>query len=90
MPLSYTDDYYQHGRYGGVANTYMNMYWELCPSNNPVPWTTKMMTEEEMKERIEEIKKDPDLAVISFFSKMLNTWPPPLPHLLSGLPAPPG
>ncbi|GLI19432.1 MULTISPECIES: CocE/NonD family hydrolase [Tepidanaerobacter] len=76
MPLSYTDDYYQHGYYGGVANTYMNMYWELCPSNNPVPWTTKMMSEEEMKELICEIQKDPDIAINSYFNKIFNVWPP--------------
>lgn len=76
MPLSYTDDYYQHGHYGGVANTYMNMYWELCPSNNPVPWTTKMMTEEEMKQRIIDVQKDPDIAINTFFNKLFTTWPP--------------
>ncbi len=76
MPLSYTDDYYQHGHYGGVANTYMNMYWELCPSNNPVPWTLHDEGEEKTKERIEEVQKDPDIAINSFFNKMFNTWPP--------------
>ena len=76
MPLSYTDDYYQHGYYGGVADTYMNMYWELCPSNNPVPWTTKMMSEEEMKKRIEEVQEDPDIAINTYFSKIFNVWPP--------------
>lgn len=76
MPLSYTDDYYQHGYYGGVADTYMNMYWELCPSNNPVPWSTKMWSEEQMKARIEEVQKDPDIATNSYFSKIFNTWPP--------------
>lgn len=76
MPLSYTDDYYQHGYYGGVANTYMSMYWELCPSNNPVTWTSKMMSEEEMKQRIKDVQKDPDIAAISYFNKMFNTWPP--------------
>lgn len=76
MPLSYTDDYYQHGHYGGVANTYMNMYWELCPSNNPVPWTTKMMSEAEMKRRIKEVQEDPDIAINSFFNKIFNVWPP--------------
>lgn len=76
MPLSYTDDYYQHGYYGGVANTYMSMYWELCPSNNPVTWTSKMMSEEDMKQRIKDVQKDPDIAAISYFNKMFNTWPP--------------
>lgn len=76
MPLSYTDDYYQHGHYGGVANTYMNMYWELCPANNPVPWTQKMMSEAEMKQRILDVQKDPDIAINSFFNKIFNTWPP--------------
>lgn len=76
MPLSYTDDYYQHGYYGGVANTYMSMYWELCPSNNPVTWTSKMMSEEEMKQRIKDVQKDPDIAAISYFNKIFNTWPP--------------
>ena len=76
MPLSYTDDYYQHGYYGGVADTYMNMYWELCPANNPVPWTTKMMSEEEMRARIKEIAKDPDIGNNTYFDKMFHVWPP--------------
>lgn len=76
MPLSFTDDYYQHGYYGGVANTYMSMYWELCPSNNPVPWSCKMYSEEEMKQRMLEVQKDPDIAINSYFSKIFNTWPP--------------
>lgn len=76
MPLSFTDDYYQHGYYGGVPNTYMSMYWELCPANNPVTWTSKMMSEEEMKQRMKDVQKNPDIAIISQFSKMFNTWPP--------------
>ncbi|MBU0927882.1 MAG: CocE/NonD family hydrolase [Spirochaetes bacterium] len=76
MPLSYTDDYYQHGYYGGVANTYMTMYWELCPANNPVTWSSKMYSEEEMKKRMKEVQKDPDIAIISYFNKIFNTWPP--------------
>lgn len=76
MPLSYTDDYYQHGYYGGVANTYMNMYWELCPSNNPVPWSCKMWSEAEMKRRIKEVQEDKDIAINSYFNKMFTTWPP--------------
>lgn len=76
MPLSYTDDYYQHGYYGGVPDTYMNMYWELCPANNPVPWTTKMMSEEEMRARIKEIAKDPDIGNNTYFDKMFHVWPP--------------
>lgn len=76
MPLSYTDDYYQHGYYGGVPSTYMSMYWELCPSNRPVTWTSKMMGEAEMKERIREVQKNPDIAIISQFNKIFHTWPP--------------
>ncbi|MCK8060628.1 MULTISPECIES: CocE/NonD family hydrolase [unclassified Fusibacter] len=76
MPLSYTDDYYQHGYYGGVANTYMSMYWELCPSHTPRLWSEKMYSEKELKERMKEVQKDPDIAIISYFNKMFNTWPP--------------
>jgi len=76
MPLSYTDDYYQHGYYGGVANTYMNMYWELCPSHSPVPWSLKMWGEEEMKRRIAEVQQDPDIGINTYFNKMFTTWPP--------------
>lgn len=76
MPLSFTDDYYQHGYYGGVGNTYMNMYWELCPSNNPVTWSSKMWTEDEMKAKMKEVQQDPDIAINSYFNKMFNTWPP--------------
>lgn len=76
MPLSYTDDYYQHGYYGGVANTYMSMYWELCPSHNALPWSCKMYTEEELKERIKKVQEDPDIAIISYLNKIFNTWPP--------------
>ncbi|MBI9106162.1 MAG: CocE/NonD family hydrolase [Spirochaetales bacterium] len=76
MPMGMSDDYYQHGHYGGVANTYMSMYWELCPANNPVSWSTKMYTEEEMKARIKDVQKDPDIAIISNFNKIFNTWPP--------------
>ena len=76
MPLSYTDDYYQHGYYGGVANTYMSMYWELCPANNPLPWSCKMYSESEMKAKMLEVQKDPDIAIISYFNKIFNTWPP--------------
>jgi len=76
MPLSYTDDYYQHGYYGGVAESYMNMYWELCPANNPVPWTTKMMSEEEMKQRMKDVQKDPDIGINTYFAKIFNVWPP--------------
>lgn len=76
MPLSYTDDYYQHGYYGGVADTYMNMYWELCPANNPVTWTSKMMSEEEMRARIKEIASDPDIGNNTYFDKMFHVWPP--------------
>lgn len=76
MPLSYTDDYYQHGYYGGVANSYMNMYWELCPANNPVPWSSKMYPPEELRRRMDEAQEDPYIAPNSFFSKILNVWPP--------------
>ncbi len=76
MPLSYTDDYYQHGHYGGVPNTYLSIYWELCPANNPVPWSEKMYGADELRRRMEERGRDPDLAVISYFSKIFNTWPP--------------
>jgi uncharacterized protein len=76
MPLSFTDDYYQHGYYGGVANTYMSMYWELCPANNPVPWSTKLYSPEELKRKMEERLKDPDVAVNSYLTKILTTWPP--------------
>ncbi|GAB1431442.1 CocE/NonD family hydrolase [Spirochaetota bacterium] len=76
MPLSFTDDYYQHGYYGGVPNTYMSMYWELCPANNPVTWSSKMYTEEEMKARMKEVQKNPDVAIVSYFNKIFNTWPP--------------
>ena len=76
MPLSYTDDYYQHGYYGGVPNTYMSMYWELCPANNPVPWSAKMYAEAELKARMKKVQENPDIAVISYFNKIFNTWPP--------------
>jgi predicted acyl esterase len=76
MPLSYTDDYYQHGYYGGVASTYMSMYWELCPANDPVPWSLKMYGEEGLRKRMKEAQRDPDIAVISQFNKIFNTWPP--------------
>lgn len=75
MPLSFTDDYYQHGYYGGVANTYMSMYWELCPSNNPVPWSLKMYGEEGLRQRMKQVQKDPDIAIVSYFNKIFNTWP---------------
>lgn len=76
MPLSFTDDYYQHGYYGGVPNTYMTMYWELCPANNPVTWSSKIYTEDEMKARMKEVQKNPDVAIVSYFNKIFNTWPP--------------
>lgn len=76
MPLSYTDDYYQHGRYGGCTNTYMTMYWELCPSPNTLPWSLEKYGEEWVKNRIKEVQKDPDIAIVSQFSKIFNTWPP--------------
>jgi len=70
MPLSFTDDYYQHGYYGGVANTYMSMYWELCPANNPVPWSTKLYSAEELKRKMSERLQDPDIAVNSYLTKI--------------------
>lgn len=76
MPLSFTDDYYQHGHYGGVGTTYLSIYWELCPSHSPVSWSEKIYSEEELKAKIEECKANPDIAVNSYFSKILNTWPP--------------
>jgi predicted acyl esterase len=76
MPLSFTNDYYQHGSYGGVPNSYMSIYWELCPSNNPVPWSTKIYSEDELKQMMEERLKDSDVAVNSYFTKILTTWPP--------------
>lgn len=76
MPLSFTNDYYQHGYYGGVPSTYMSMYWELCPSNNPMPWSTKLYSDETLKRMMEERLKDPDVAFNSYFTKILTTWPP--------------
>ena len=76
MPCSFVDDYYQHGYYGGVPSTYMSIYWELSPANNPVPWSIKMYGEEEVKEMMAERLKDPDMAVNSYFTKILTTWPP--------------
>lgn len=89
MPCSFVDDYYQHGYYGGVPSTYMSIYWKLNPTNNPVPWSIKMYGEEKVKEMMSERLKGPDMAVNSYFTKILTTWPPQVPHLLSGLPAPP-
>lgn len=76
MPCSFVDDYYQHGYYGGVPSTYMSIYWELCPSSRPVPWSMKMYSEEKVKEMMEERLKDPDIAVNSYLTKILTTWPP--------------
>jgi hypothetical protein len=76
MPLSFTDDYYQHGYCGGVANTYMSIYWELCPANNPVAWSTKMYAEPELKARMRKAGEDPDIGIVSYFDKILHTWPP--------------
>jgi len=76
MPLSYTDDYYQHGYYGGVGNTYMSMYMELCPSHTPRAWSSKLYSEDEMKDRIVKVQQDPDIAIVSYFNKIFNTWPP--------------
>jgi len=76
MPLSFTDDYYQHGAYGGVQHTYLSMYWEMCPSHSPYSWSEKIYPTAELKRRIEERLQDPDIAVNSYFSKILNTWPP--------------
>jgi predicted acyl esterase len=75
FPLSYQDDYYQHAYYGGVQSTYMYMYWENCPAVNPVTWSSKMWSEEEMKMRMQERKEDPDIAVNSYFTRILNQWP---------------
>lgn len=76
MPLSFTDDYYQHGHYGGVANTYLSIYWELCPSNNPVPWSEKIYSPVKLKEMMRQRLEDPDVAFNSYFNKILTTWPP--------------
>ena len=76
MPLSFTDDYYQHGYYGGCANTYMSMYHELCPSHNRLPYSLKMWGEEKLKEQMKVVQEDKDIAIISYFNKIFNTWPP--------------
>jgi uncharacterized protein len=76
MPLSFTDDYYQHGYYGGVPNTYMSMYWELCPSPRPVSWSEKLYGLKKLRKMVEERAKDPDIAVNSLLMKMFTTWPP--------------
>lgn len=76
MPLSFTDDYYQHGHYGGVANTYLSIYWELCPSHSPISWSEKIYTEEELKGKMQERLSDPDISKNSYFTKILTTWPP--------------
>jgi putative CocE/NonD family hydrolase len=76
MPLSFTDEYYQHGYYGGVPNTYMSMYWELCPAHTPRPWSARMWSEAELRDRIAERALDPDIALNSYFMKILSTWPP--------------
>lgn len=76
MPCSFVDDYYQHGYYGGVGGTYMSIYWELSPANNPVPWSMKMYGPEKVKQMMEERLKDPDIALNSYFTKILTTWPP--------------
>lgn len=76
MPCSFVDDYYQHGYFGGVPSTYMSIYWELCPANDPVPWSVKMYGEDRVREMMAERLKDPDIAVNSYFTKILTTWPP--------------
>lgn len=76
MPLSFTDEYYQHGYYGGVPNSYMSMYWELCPANKPVPWSMKLHGPDEVQRMMAERAKDPDIALNSYFMKILTTWPP--------------
>lgn len=76
MPLSFSDDYYQHAYYGGVPNTYTSMYWQFCPANNAVAWSEKLYSPEELKRRIGERLKDPDVAINSFLVKILTTWPP--------------
>lgn len=76
MPCSFVDDYYQHGYYGGVPSTYMSIYWELCPANKPVPWSLKLHGEKEVRRMMEERLKDADISVISYFNKILTTWPP--------------
>jgi len=76
MPCSFVDDYYQHGYYGGVGTTYMSIYHELCPSHDTEPWSLKLYGEEKLKEMMAERLKDPDIAVNSYFTKILTTWPP--------------
>ncbi|MCR8644022.1 CocE/NonD family hydrolase [Paenibacillus sp. N1-5-1-14] len=76
MPLSFTNDYYQHGYYGGVGNTYMSIYWELSPANNPVAWSTKLYDDKELQQKMADRLQDPDIAVNSYFAKILTTWPP--------------
>ena len=87
MPCSFVDDYYQHGYYGGVPTTYMTIYWELCPSHHPVPWSLKMYGEEKVKEMMADRLKDPDIACNSYFQRIPDHLAAVLPYLLSGFPA---
>jgi hypothetical protein len=76
MPISVNDDYYLHCYYGGILNTYYYGFLDLCPVNNGVSESEKQYTEEELKQEIADRLKDPDIANISYFVKLLTTWPP--------------
>ncbi|MBW2609390.1 MAG: CocE/NonD family hydrolase, partial [Deltaproteobacteria bacterium] len=76
MPISVNDDYYLHCYYGGILNTYYYGFLDLCPVNNGVSESESLCDEEELKQKMKERLEDPEINSISYFHKILTTWPP--------------
>ncbi len=76
MPIECTDDWYLHSYPGGILFTFYYALESNIAMNNPVPESSKLYSEEELKRKIKERLEDPDIKNNSCLVRVLTTWPP--------------
>jgi len=68
---------YSNGPYqGGILSDFQHYFILNYNPNNPVSWSEKLYSEEELKHKIHEVLEDPVVSSNTFYVKILETWPP--------------
>jgi uncharacterized protein len=76
MPWCTFPDLYHMAYSGGIINDFFHYFILNNNPNNGVSESEKIYTENELKNKIQEVLKDPYIDNNTFYVKILNTWPP--------------
>lgn len=76
MPIEVVDNLYHHNYPGGVFIDRSYMYVDFCPALEGLSESERTMSEEELKNAIEERLSDPDIRTHANLVRVLSCWPP--------------